>query len=196
MLMKREIDKQDIIMDLDAYAKVRGDVRKKIIAKKKNRRLPVGPNATFYFECYDTMLYQVQEMLNTERGGEEQLEDEISAYNPLIPQGNELTATFMLEWEDPVIRHKNLMKLGGIEENIFLNFDGHQVQATWEDEVERTTEDGKTSAIHFLHFKMTDEQVEAFKKPDCQVVVSIMHKNYGHMAIMPSDIKEELMADL
>ena len=192
---RRRIDPSDI-MDLADYIAVRKARKAEMIALKKKRRLAVGPNATIHFENYDTMLYQVHEMVYTERGGQEQIKDELAAYNPLIPKGNEIVGTFMLEYEDPVIRDRVLRTLGGIEETVYLDVGGMRVQATWEQEVDRTTDEGKTSSIHFLHFPMTAEQAAAFKTPGTRVILGVEHRNYGHMALMPEEIREELARDL
>ena len=120
---KREILKEDI-MPLDVYTKNRKELRKNIVNFKKDRRIALGPYATFYFESYETMLAQVQEMLYIEKGGDEQLKDELVAYNPLIPNGKELTATLMFEIDNPVSRAAFLSKVGGIEEKVFIKIDG------------------------------------------------------------------------
>ena len=116
---KREISKEDI-MPFDVYTKNRKELRKNIVDFKKDRRVALGPYATFYFESYETMLAQVQEMLYIEKGGEEQLKDELAAYNPLVPNGKELTATLMFEIDNPVSRAAFLGKVGGIEEKVFM----------------------------------------------------------------------------
>jgi len=195
MTRKTAIDRDDLL-EIDAYAAVRKERRAEMIAHKKNRRLAVGPNATMHFESYRTMLYQVQEMLYTERGGEEQLVDELMAYDPLIPKGNELVCTFMLEFEDPIIRDRRLRELGGIEETIALEIDGEKIPADREKEVERTTDDGKTSAIHFLRFAFTSKQADAFRQPNSRAVIAIDHSHYGHMAIIPEAARAELANDL
>ena len=125
---KREIQKEDI-MPLDVYTKNRGELRKSIVDFKKNRRIALGPYATFYFESYETMLAQVQEMLYIEKGGDEQLKDELSAYNPLIPNGKELTATLMFEIDNPISRAAFLGKVGGIEETVFMKINGEKIIA-------------------------------------------------------------------
>ena len=122
---KKVIEKQDI-MPIDAYIKNRKELRKSIVEFKKDRRIALGPYATFYFESYETMLAQVQEMLYIEKGGEDQLKDELEAYNPLIPNGTELTATLMFEIDNPVSRATFLGKVGGIEENVFMKVDGER----------------------------------------------------------------------
>ena len=195
MSRKNTIDRSDIL-DLKFYATVRKARRAEMIAQKKNRRVAVGPNATLHFESYQTMLYQVQEMLHTERGGDEQLVDELAAYDPLIPKGNELVCTLMLEYEDPIIRDRQLRALGGIEESIAIEFEGEKIQADWEKDVERTTAEGKTSSIHFLRFPFTDKQANAFRRPNLRAVIAISHENYGHMAVIPETVRTELANDL
>ncbi|TAN53599.1 MAG: DUF3501 family protein [Rhodospirillales bacterium] len=193
--MKREITSADIL-PMHVYGQERKERRARMIALKKNRRVAVGPNATFHFESFDTMLYQVHEMLWTERGGEEQLKDELAAYNPLVPKGNELVATFMLEYEDPERRAQALSCLGGIETTIALEVDGLHIPAQWEQEVERTTAGGKTSSIHFLHFQLPLDAISLFKIPGTRTVLSINHPNYAHMAVIPEMVRTELACDL
>ncbi len=195
MPRKRAIEPGDVL-DLEAYAAVRKQRRTEMIAHKKDRRLSIGPSLTMHFESFDTMLYQVQEMLHTERGGTEQLEDELRAYQPLIPQGNELVCTFMLEYEDAAIRARELAGLGGIEETVTLEFAGETVRGDWEKDVDRTTPDGKTSSVHFLHFRLAPEQAEMFRETGERVVVAIGHPNYGHMAVMPEATRAVLAEDL
>ncbi|MBP2295873.1 DUF3501 family protein [Azospirillum rugosum] len=191
---KTEITRADIIT-LDQYGRERAARRKALVAVKKNRRVPVGPYATFYFESYDTMWQQIHEMLFIEKGGEEQIADELRAYNPLIPKGRELVATVMFEIDDPARRALELGRLGGVEEAMTLRFAGHTVTGRPEGDVERTNEAGKTSSVHFLHFDFTPDQVAAFRDPGTQVIVGIHHPNYGHMAIMPDAVRAELAGD-
>ena len=127
---------------------------------KKNRRISLGPYATFYFESYETMLAQVQEMLYIEKGGDEQLNDELTAYNPLIPNGTELIATLMFEIDNPISRAAFLSKVGGIENNVFMKIDGEKVKAVPEEDVDRTSPDGKASSVQFIHFKLNDTQIK------------------------------------
>lgn len=194
MTVKTSIQREDLF-DLEAYSKIRKDKRAEMVALKKNRRMEVGPFATFYFESYDTMWYQIHEMLIVEKGGEAQIEDELNAYNPLIPNGSELVATFMLEIEDPIRREKMLASLGGIEETIELRIGSHVVKAHAEQDVERTRADGKASSVHFLHFQLTAEQVKAFRGPD-DVFIAITREGYQHMAQMPKAVRDSLANDL
>tara|TARA_B100001057_G_scaffold494939_1_gene592688 strand:+ start:747 stop:1340 length:594 start_codon:yes stop_codon:yes gene_type:complete len=176
---KREIQKQDI-MPLDLYTTQRKDLRKRIVEFKKNRRVALGPYATFYFESYETMLAQIQEMLYIEKGGDEQLRDELTAYNPLIPNGKELVATLMFEIDNPVSRATFLSKVGGIEGKVFMKIDGDTVKAIPEDDVDRTSSDGKASSVQFIHFRFNSEQIEKFRSGSIKVVLGIDHKEYSH----------------
>ena len=176
---KREIQKSDI-MPLDAYIKDRKELRKNIINFKKNRRVALGPYATFYFESYETMLAQVQEMLYIEKGGDEQLHDELIAYNPLIPNGKELTATLMFEIDNPISRAAFLGKVGGIEEMVFMKLNGETIKAVPEEDVDRTSAEGKASSVQFIHFNFTDEQIQKFKSNDVNIELGMDHKEYSH----------------
>jgi len=194
MAAKQEITPQDIL-DLEAYNAIRPERRKEITELKKHRRLAVGPHATFYFECYETMWYQVQEMLRIEKGGEEQLADELEAYNPLIPKGNELVATVMFEIEDAVQRARILDGLGGVENTMVLDVDGDRIQGDPEEDVDRTSAAGKASSVQFVHFRLTPDQIAKFKQPGIRVTVSIEHSNYGHIAIVPEETRAALAKD-
>ena len=176
---KKEIQKNDI-MPLDIYTKQRKELRKNIVEFKKNRRISLGPYATFYFESYETMLAQVQEMLYIEKGGDEQLNDELTAYNPLIPNGKELIATLMFEIDSPVSRGAFLSKVGGIEQNVFMKVDGEIINAVPEEDVDRTSTEGKASSVQFIHFKFNEKQVEKFKSGSLNVEIGIDHKEYSH----------------
>ena len=191
---KREIVKKDI-MPLDVYTKNRKELRKSIVSFKKDRRIALGPYATFYFESYETMLAQVQEMLYIEKGGDEQLNDELTAYNPLIPNGNELTATLMFEIDNPVSRAAFLSKVGGIEEKIFIKIDGEIIKAIPEEDVDRTSAEGKASSVQFIHFKFNDEQIQKFKSNSSGVEIGIDHKEYSHTTKLSSANLSSLSAD-
>lgn len=184
------------LMPLEDYGKIRRDHRRKLIETKANRRVHVGPFATFHFENYDTMWAQVQEMLFIEKGGEDQIADELEAYNPLIPQGRELVATLLIEIEDEGRRRRTLATMGHIEEKIVLAFGEERVVGVPEDDVERTTEDGKTSAVHFITFPFSDAQAKALKVAGTQVSLGIEHDNYRHAAVLQEDTKVELAGDL
>lgn len=186
----------DDILPIDDYAKIRKQKRLEMIDVKRDRRVDVGPFATFYFESYQTMWYQVHEMLLVEKGGEEQLADELAAYNPLIPQGNELVATLMFEIDEPERRERVLGELGGVEGSIRLRVGGEEIAAIPEQDVERTNAAGKASSVHFLHFPFTPEQIAAFRDPSVEVVLAITQERYLHMAVMPANTRRALAADL
>jgi len=190
----RRVTAQDIIPDAD-YARERKARRAALLPVKRLRRVSLGPHCTFYFESYETMLFQVQEMLLTEKGGPEQLEDELTAYNPLIPQGQELVATVMFEIDDPLRRASILGQLGGVEDHFFLQIGEDRVAAAQESEVERTR-DGKTSAVHFLRFPFTDAQAGAFRDLAVPVMIGCDHPRYGHLAVLGQDTRTELARDL
>jgi len=192
--MAKEITRADI-MDMAEYAKVRAEKRRALVDIKRNRRVPLGPHATFYFENYETMWQQIHEMLFIERGGEEQIPDELSAYNPLIPNGRELVATLMFEIDNPVVRKNVLSKLGGVEETAFMRFAGHEIVAKAEEDVDRTTADGKASSVQFLHFNFTDGQAKAFAAAGTEVVLGLKHPHYAHMTILPETVREALSKD-
>ena len=191
---KREIQKIDI-MPLDIYTRQRKELRKNIVEFKKNRRISLGPYATFYFESYETMLAQVQEMLYIEKGGDEQLNDELTAYNPLIPNGKELIATLMFEIDNPVLRASFLSKVGGIEQNVFIKVDGEIINAMPEVDVDRTSTEGKASSVQFVHFKFNDKQVEKFKSGSLNVEIGIDHEEYSHTTKLTDLNLKSLSAD-
>ena len=193
---RRALTRADI-MDMADYAKVRAAKRAAIAALKRHHRLAVGPFATFHFESYETMWVQVHEMLHIERGGEEQIAGELEAYNPLIPRGDALIATLMLEIDDPTRRERELYRLAGIEDTIRLEVGGTAVAAQpIEDEVARTSEDGKTSSIHFLRFPFPPAVAARFRTPGARVQLGIDHPAYGHLAILSEETRAALAEDL
>ena len=191
---QRKITPQDLL-SADEYETRRKSVKQNLIPVKKLRRIEVGPFATFYFENYATMWLQVQEMLRIEKGGEAQIPGELEAYNPLIPQGEELIATLMLEIEDANRRNAVLLTLGGIEETVFLEIGDDTVHATPTEYDDRTTPDGKTSSVHWLRFKLTGEQIARFKAGSDRVVLGLSHPHYGHMAVLPAEVRAALAKD-
>lgn len=193
-MSKKQITPADILPPAE-YAKRRAAMRAEIVAKKKNRRIEVGPVATFYFECYETMLQQVQEMLHIEKGGAAQIADELSAYNPLVPKGHELVATVMFEIDDPVRRARVLASLGGVENTMFIKVGDDKVRGAAEQDQDRTNAEGKASSVQFVHFPFTRAQIEAFRKPGATVIVGMDHENYAHMSVMPDAVRAELAGD-
>ena len=191
---KRAITRADIL-DPAVYAKDRREYKKRVTELKRDRRVEVGPFVTFYFENYDTMWHQIHEMLYIEKGGEPQIIEELEAYNPLIPQGEELIATVMIEIEDPMRRARVLATLGGIEQKMFVQVGGERVAGVADPKRENTSDDGKASAVQFLGFPFTAAQVKAFRTPGAQVLVGIDHENYGHIAVMPERVRTALAKD-
>src|SRR5215831_15997089 len=183
------------ILPLSEYGKLRGERRRQIAEIKKNRRMEVGPFATFYFECYETMLHQVHEMLFIEKGGPAQIPDELAAYNPLIPQGSELVATIMFEIDDPARRERVLSTLGGIEDKVFLRIGGDTIRGIAEEDQERSRDDGKAASVQFVRFPFTSRQIEAFRGKEADVIAGFDHPNYSHMAVMPPAVRRALADD-
>ncbi|HEY7991147.1 MAG TPA: DUF3501 family protein [Stellaceae bacterium] len=192
--MKRAITRADII-DIAGYGKNRREHKKRIAEVKRNRRVEVGPFATFYFENYDTMWHQIHEMLHIERGGEAQIADELAAYNPLIPQGDELIATVMFEIDDPKRRDTVLATLGGIEHKTYLSVAGERVWGAPDPTRENTSSEGKASAVQFVRFKFNAAQIAKFRDPATQVLVGIDHPRYGHIAVMQDAVRAALAED-
>ena len=191
---KRQIQKQDLI-SFDIYEKNRNQIRKELLEFKKNRRIALGPYATFYFESFETMLAQVQEMLHIEKGGDKQLKDELIAYNPLVPNGKELTATLMFEIDNPVCRAAFLGKVGGVEKKVFMKIDNIIVKATPEEDVDRTSAEGIASSVQFIHFKLNDDQIDKFYSNDSSVELGIDHKEYSHSTKLTEENIKSLSAD-
>lgn len=193
-MLQRPITRSDLL-SISEYARVRPQRRREIAEIKRHRRVAVGPDITFYFENFSTMLHQVHEMLHIEKGGDDQIDDELKAYNPLIPDGTNLVATLMIEIDDPIRRAKVLRSLAGVEETISLDFAGWNVAAVPETDEERTTPDGKTSSVHFVKFPFDAAQRPVFATADVKVVLAISHPAYGHMAVLPEDVRASLAAD-
>jgi len=191
---KRQIEKQDLLPS-DVYAKSRKQIRKDLVEFKKDRRIALGPYATFYFESFETMVAQVQEMLHIEKGGDEQLKDELIAYNPLVPNGKELTATLMFEIDNPISRAVFLGKVGGIEEKIFMKINDEIIKAVPEEDVDRTSAEGKASSVQFIHFKLKDDQISKFKLDGATIELGIDHKEYSHTTRLAENTVKSLCAD-
>jgi len=194
MARRHELTAADILPRAE-YAKIRTEERRRMTALKRHRRVEVGPFVTFYFENRETMRHQIHEMCWIENGGPDQVPDELAAYNPLIPQGSELVATFMIEIDDPERRKRILTRLGGIEEASFIRIFGETIHGLPETDQDRTTAEGKASSVQFVHFPFTAEQVAKFRTPGAEVVLGLAHANYGHMAVVPEAVRAELAKD-
>lgn len=173
-----QIDRSSL-WTLEAYAKQRKDFRARVIAHKKNRSIALGGNVTLIFEDELTIRYQIQEMLRIEKTFEEAgIQDELDAYNPLIPDGTNLKATMMIEYDDPVVRKRELAKLKGIEDRVYVQVDGHaKVYAIADEDLDRENEE-KTSSVHFLRFEFSPESIAAFKG-GAAVAMGIDHPAYA-----------------
>ena len=191
---KREIEKEDLLPS-EVYVKSRKQIRKDLVEFKKDRRIALGPYATFYFESFETMVAQVQEMLHIEKGGDEQLKDELTAYNPLVPKGKELIATLMFEIDNPISRSAFLGKVGGIEEKVFMKINDEIVKAVPEEDVDRTSAAGKASSVQFIHFKLNEDQISKFKSDSATIELGIDHKEYTHTTKLGEDSIKSLCAD-
>lgn len=183
------------ILPLFEFEKIRIEYRRKIVDLKKDRRVSVGPDITFYFENRETLLWQIQEMLFIEKGGEAQVKDELAAYNPLIPKGDELVATMMIEIDDMERRRLTLAQLGHIEDHIHITFGNHTITATPTDDVERTTEEGKTSAVHFLHFPFSKGAQKDLEHAD-KITLEINHPRYSYKTIIEGATLVSLKKDM
>lgn len=188
---------RDQLMPLEQYAKVRNDFRAKVMAHKKNRQVQIGSNATLYFEDRLTMHYQVQEMLRAERVFEaEGIEEELSAYNPLIPDGTNWKATFMIEFPDVDERQKALARMVGVEDKVWAQVEGQvKIWAIADEDMDRATAD-KTSSVHFLRFELTPAMIAAVKA-GAGIGMGIDHPAYTHaLSPLPPVIRAALAADL
>jgi hypothetical protein len=185
------------LYSLEEYARIRPEFRAKVIQHKKNRRLPIGPHAALYFEDEVTMQYQIQEMLRIEKIFEpDGIQDELDVYNPLIPDGMNWKATFMMEYADEEERKQALAKLIGVESQIWIQVDGYdKVRPIANEDLERSTEE-KTSSVHFLRFELSEEMVTALKG-GASLTAGIDHPAYTYQVDeMPQRVKESLVGDL
>jgi hypothetical protein len=191
-----KLSREDL-MTLEKYAQERPEFRKQVIAHKKNRQVSLGPNATLYFEDRLTMQYQVQEMLRIEKIFESDgIQEELEAYNPLIPDGSNWKSTFMIEFEDAEERRKQLSKLVGVERKIWVRVGEHdKVYPIANEDLERETED-KTSAVHFLRFELTSPMIESAKQ-GAEINMGVEHDHYHYeTGALPLNITESLVSDL
>jgi hypothetical protein len=193
--MSNKLSREDLF-SLEQYAEARPAFREKVLAHKKNRRLDLGTNAALYFEDRLTMQYQVQEMLRIEKIFEaDGILEELDAYNPLIPDGSNWKATFMVEFPEVEERKAMLAQLVGIEDRVYMQVaDFDRVYPIADEDLERDTED-KTSAVHFLRFEFPPEQVQALKN-GASLIAGIDHENYRvEVSPVPDNIRESLVAD-
>jgi hypothetical protein len=192
--MARKIAASDILPAED-YARRRQELRRSLVAVKRLRRMEVGPVATLHFESFETMRMQIQEMLHIEKGGEEQLAGELAAYNPLVPDGQELVATVLFEIDDPLRRANFLARLGGVEETVFVEVGADKIRGVPEADQDRTTAEGKASSVQFVHFPFTTSQIARFRQASERVIVGFDHPAYAHMSVMPEPVRQALAGD-
>ena len=189
--------RKEDLYSLEEYARIRNDFRREVMEHKRDRKIGLGPNATLYFEDLTTMKYQVQEMLRAERIFEEEgILEELEAYNPLIPDGSNWKATFMLEYPDVEERRKALAALRGVEDRVWVQADGHdKVWAIADEDLERESEE-KTSSVHFLRFELDADMVSALKAGS-QLSIGIDHDALRvSLSPVPENNRRALLADL
>ncbi len=192
----QKLERKDL-MSLEEYAEARNDFRARVLKHKKNRKVALGANATLYFEDRLTIQYQIQEMLRVERIFErEGIDDELAAYNPLIPEGSNLKATFMLEYDDVAERRRQLARLIGVEDTVWIRVgEGERIFAIADEDMDREDEE-KTSSVHFLRFELSPEDVRRAKSGN-DLAVGIDHQNCRQTVDpLPAPIREALLADL
>ena len=185
---------RDSLLTLEAYAKERSAFRARVLAHKRNRIVHLGPHVTLQFEDELTIRYQIQEMLRIEKTFDEAgIQQEVDAYNPLVPDGSNLKATMLLEYEDADARHAALAQLRGIEDHVFMRVAGFPVVRAIADEDLDRENDDKTSAVHFVRFELTPAMIAAFKA-GTPVALSIDHPNYQAEVAMISPLVQETLA--
>jgi len=188
---------RETLMSLEAYAKARKDFRARVLEHKKPRTVHLGPHVTLIFEDELTIRYQIQEMLRVERTFEEEgIQDELDAYNPLIPDGSNFKATMMIEYEDIDARRAALAELKGIEDRVYVEVEGQsRVYAIADEDMDRANEQ-KTSAVHFLRFELTPEMVRALKA-GASLAAGVDHPRYAvRIDALPDETRAALVADL
>jgi len=187
---------RDDLMSLEQYAEKRGEFRQQVLLHKKHRQVALGPNAALYFEDRLTLLYQIQEMLRIEKVFEaDGINEELEAYNPLVPSGRNFKATFMIEYPDPVIRAAQLEKLLGIEDLLWMQVgDRDKIWSIADEDLERAT-DTKTSAVHFVRFEVSDEMAQELKA-GVKWGIGVQHPAYSYDLDIEGETRVSLLKDL
>ena len=187
---------RDDLMSLEQYAEKRGEFRQQVLLHKKHRQVALGPNATLYFEDRLTLLYQIQEMLRIEKVFEaDGINEELEAYNPLVPSGRNFKATFMIEYPDPVVRAAQLEKLLGIEDLVWMQVGDHdRIWSIADEDLERAT-DTKTSAVHFVRFEVSDEMARELKA-GANWRIGVQHAVYTYEVEIEGETRASLLNDL
>ncbi len=185
------------LFSLGKYAEIRTKFRAEVMQHKKDRQLPIGPNATLYFEDLVTMKYQIQEMLRAERIFEaDGIQEELDVYNPMVPDGSNWKATFMIEYDDEDERKRQLAKMVNIESHVWIKIDGFdRITPIADEDLERATDD-KTSSVHFLRFELGSDMIDALKQ-GASLLAGINHSAYNHTVDpVPNNIRQSLLNDL
>lgn len=192
----KKLERKDL-WSLEEYAEKRNDFKSKAIAHKKNRQLAIGPNATVYFEDKLTIQYQIQEMLRIERIFEAAaIDEELTTYNPLIPDGSNWKATLMIEFADEAERRVALAKMKNIEDTVWMKVDRHEKITPFANEDMQRSNDDKTSAVHFLRFELDKEMITSLKS-GVSLSAGITHPAYHHIVdVVTAEVKELLLVDL
>jgi len=193
--MTQQITRDDL-MSLEQYAEQRNEFRQQVLAHKKNRQVALGPNATLYFEDRLTLLYQIQEMLRIEKVFEaDGINEELEAYNPMIPSGRNFKATFMIEYADATVRAAQLEKMVNIEDLVWMQVGEHdKIWAIADEDLERSN-DTKTSAVHFMRFEINDEMAQELKA-GADFQIGVQHAVYTYDVLVAGDTRASLLADL
>ena len=193
--MIQQITREDL-MSLEQYAEKRGEFRQQVLEHKKHRQIALGPNATLYFEDRLTLLYQIQEMLRIEKVFEaDGINEELAAYNPLIPDGRNFKATFMIEYPDPEVRAAQLEKMVGIEDLVWMQIGEHdKIWSIADEDLERSTEE-KTSAVHFLRFELDDDMARDLKA-GASWQIGVQHPVYTYELTVDGEVRDSLLKDL
>jgi len=193
--MTQQITRDDL-MSLEQYAEQRNEFRQQVLAHKKNRQVALGPNATLYFEDRLTLLYQIQEMLRIEKVFEaDGINEELEAYNPMIPSGRNFKATFMIEYADATVRAAQLEKMVNIEDLVWMQVGEHdKIWAIADEDLERSN-DTKTSAVHFMRFEISDEMAQELKA-GADLQIGVQHAVYTYDVLVAGDTRASLLADL
>ncbi len=191
----RKVSMKDIL-NLYEYEKVRDEKLREIVKLRKRRMVHVGDKVTLVFENFDTVWFQIQEMVRAERMvKDEDIQFEIDTYNELIPEKNQLSATMFVEIPDEKERRETLPKLVGVHDTVYMHIGNrYTLKARADEKSQMDYEEGKASVVHFLKWDLTPEQVEAFKREP--VRIEINHENYKAMAEIPPEVKKELVKDL
>ena len=184
------------LYSLEQYSAHRPDYKRRAVEHRKRRQIRLGMNMTLHFEDRVTVQYQIQEMLLIERTFSPQgIQDELDAYNPLIPSGTNLKATLTIEYSDPQIRQQQLSRLRGVEDRVYIQVEGHDpVYAIADEDLDRST-DEKTAAVHFLRFEFTEDMIKSLSEHETGLTVGVDHENYSHKTPVHTGTINSLIAD-